>query len=37
MMILYDDRVEWKQCGGGNGDEALPREEESVTTRATAR
>ncbi len=26
-----------ERCGGGNGIEAPPREEESVTTRATAR
>jgi hypothetical protein len=37
MTIFYDNRVEWKQYGGGNGNEAPPREEETMTTRATAR
>jgi hypothetical protein len=36
MTILYGNQVKWKQCGGGDGDEAPPREEETVTTRATA-
>ncbi len=29
----YNNRVEWKQCGGGDGDEAPPREEEAMTTK----
>ncbi len=33
----YNDQVEWKQCGGGDGNEALPREEEAVTTKASVR
>jgi hypothetical protein len=33
----YNDQVEWEQCGGRNGNEALPREEEVVTTRASVR
>jgi hypothetical protein len=37
MTILYISQVEWKQCGGGNGDEAPLREVEAVTIRATAR
>jgi hypothetical protein len=36
MMILYNNGVEWKQCGGGDGDEVPLREEEAVTTRALA-
>jgi hypothetical protein len=33
----YNNQVEWKQCGVGDGDEAQTREEEAVTTRASAR
>ncbi len=37
ITTLYDNRVEVRQCRGGNGDEAPPTEEDAVTTRATAR
>jgi hypothetical protein len=31
MTILYKDQVEVRQCGGGNGDEVPPREEDVMT------
>jgi hypothetical protein len=37
MTILYNNQVEWKGCGGSNGNEAPLIEEEAMTTRTTAR